>query len=130
MRTILSPSAVTAPRALLVLMLAASVLLHTVLGFLSELHEYAGHAPAAFAQHADGAHPHADDHDQDESGGSGSDLHAILHLVHCCGHGGSAVIDAALARLGEPAHSPRSHRYALTLPASEPSNPFRPPIAV
>lgn len=109
------------------LLLAAALLFHALLGLLAELHEHTGHqgTAAAVPFHAMSAPGDADSAQHPATDGYG-----ILHFGHCCGHGGSAMIDARTPPLELAVFTPkhRPERLALTLPVN--SNPYRPPIAV
>lgn len=105
-------------------------MMHFLLGSLSELHEYADHASSALVHHDDHASTDSGIHDPLTPVDAGSGLHGIMHLAHCCGHGGSAVIDQPNATHAIPRQTLRPQRLSLVAPAPVLSNPFRPPIAV
>ena len=117
-------------RPLVAVLLAVCVMLHFLLGSLSELHEFADHGSSALLHHDDHASTDSDHHDPATPADSGSGLHGIMHLEHCCGHGGSAVIDQHHATSAVPHQTLRPQPLWLVAPTPEPSSPFRPPIAV
>lgn len=104
------------------LLLAAVLLFHALLGLLSELHEHTGHRDTVTAVQLDTTADLADT-------GSATEGHGILHFGHCCGHGGSAMIDVQIPPLMLALFTPEPGPERLALIPPPDSNPYRPPIA-
>ena len=117
-------------RTLVAVLLAVCVMLHFLLGSLSELHEFADHGSSALLHHDDHASTDSGHHDPVTPTDAGPDLHAIMHLAHCCGHGGSAMIAQPHTTHAVARQTPRPQPLWLVAPTPEPTNLFRPPITV